>query len=862
MLDENRGALFCNQCFDKKNGDGFAALQWLLGVDFQTAAEKLAQHLGVKPLKGKGKKDADPEKDLEWRDWAPGLVPHFLQNRPGITEEAVVAAGARMANYKGASVIAFPVIGQDLDVEKPVGWTLMNVMGGMLPKYSPKGDVIGQVKVKIAYGSKPGLIGLAGIERILAGGMVDVAYKVEGVSDLLALQSRLGDSRHVAVTNAAGAGEKPKWMADVLAKVEDCRIVHDCDEVGQAGASTWCQEIAIRGGTARNFELPYEVTKDSGKDLRDYFQDGHDLADLELLAEKATPVVMQKTADGELDYAKVEFPLQDLILKKLQIEVLLEDEKRQVQIFSKFLKKSSWVTAVTKIQVDDMLQIAGVPAQIHISSDPDGINTFSLADVKNAIALAGSKRRGRDGDQRGVGVWQGRDEDGEPTDAIVLVGGTEAARWNGTFSRVTSPHSDGLVLDLGTREEWFDYRTIRQHLKSAENLEWRREVVKQATDFFDMWRWENQELDPALMTGLVLATWVQSVWDWRPLVSITGDTNTGKSLLFEGMGGTMGRNGIFGHLSFRQSKSTEAGVRQGVKNTAKVILSDEFERSGDRDKILELFRASTRGEAVARGTADHKGRQFTLRHICWVAAIETGLQRTPDLNRFVQMELLPAEEGKKGMLRLPEGTMLYELGQKLLAIAVRVVLEAKQRAVILKSAQLEGIDARTVECYSVPAAMLALSVGLDEKRSKALLVDLLGNVNLDEQNQSDHGDLIIDILESTIFCSSSVGHRTVWQILESGALYYEHSEQLAAAGVRKMRDGSVFIAVRKVERQLLRNTRWHGQRISQVLRRAPNAKECIQRIAGSRLRGISLMLDDVHFNNDDSFKESERDDEL
>ena len=47
MIDEERGALFCNQCFNKKNPDGIAALQWLNDEDFRATLKRLADHLGV-----------------------------------------------------------------------------------------------------------------------------------------------------------------------------------------------------------------------------------------------------------------------------------------------------------------------------------------------------------------------------------------------------------------------------------------------------------------------------------------------------------------------------------------------------------------------------------------------------------------------------------------------------------------------------------------------------------------------------------------------------------------------------------------------------------------------------------------------
>ena len=40
------GALYCNQCFSKGNGDGFAAIQWLLGCQFTKALTLVARAIG------------------------------------------------------------------------------------------------------------------------------------------------------------------------------------------------------------------------------------------------------------------------------------------------------------------------------------------------------------------------------------------------------------------------------------------------------------------------------------------------------------------------------------------------------------------------------------------------------------------------------------------------------------------------------------------------------------------------------------------------------------------------------------------------------------------------------------------------
>jgi len=49
LIDGDAGALFCNQCFNKGNGDGLAALQWLRGWDFQATLAEVARYLGGEP---------------------------------------------------------------------------------------------------------------------------------------------------------------------------------------------------------------------------------------------------------------------------------------------------------------------------------------------------------------------------------------------------------------------------------------------------------------------------------------------------------------------------------------------------------------------------------------------------------------------------------------------------------------------------------------------------------------------------------------------------------------------------------------------------------------------------------------------
>ncbi len=46
MVDVADGAVFCNQCFNRANGDGLAAVAWMLSIEFDPAVRAVARYIG------------------------------------------------------------------------------------------------------------------------------------------------------------------------------------------------------------------------------------------------------------------------------------------------------------------------------------------------------------------------------------------------------------------------------------------------------------------------------------------------------------------------------------------------------------------------------------------------------------------------------------------------------------------------------------------------------------------------------------------------------------------------------------------------------------------------------------------------
>ena len=275
LIDADAGALFCNQCFSEKNGDGISALQWLCGWSFREALEALASRLRIE----KPRQRRRPDADLEFRDWQPGIVGLWARHKPGVTTEAVRANGGQLARWHGTTVVALPTLSPKRPTGKAVGWTIWNTTGGplVLPDREP-------AKMLSTRGSKAGWIGTWALGHL--GDDVKVIWKVEGQTDMLALWAAIPAelrAQHLVVTNSFGAGEKPQ--ADLLAPFtgRQVAVCHDADDAGRKGSERWAHEIARVARGVRVVELP------EGQDLRDWLATGHTYVTLLELLEATTP---------------------------------------------------------------------------------------------------------------------------------------------------------------------------------------------------------------------------------------------------------------------------------------------------------------------------------------------------------------------------------------------------------------------------------------------------------------------------------------------------------------------------------------------------------------------------------------------
>jgi hypothetical protein len=280
------GGAICNKC--GKFGDGFALLEFLTGLKFYELLTRVAELLGLAPMasssptpgsKPHAKNSAsNPAEHLRFLEWNETLASIWCLSKPPIIPAAILAIGGKRAIYRGHHpVIALPVWGEKLNAADPVGYVIYALSGGTLTV--GKGDKSQQVKIKTVEGSQPGWIGP--VAKLTAAREV---WKLEGPSDLLAFYS-LPDvpADTIAITNFAGASERPsKWMLELLAG-KIVRLLHDADKGGEEGISGtekngkrlpgWGELVASYASETYHARLPYDIRPDHGRDARDYLSE-------------------------------------------------------------------------------------------------------------------------------------------------------------------------------------------------------------------------------------------------------------------------------------------------------------------------------------------------------------------------------------------------------------------------------------------------------------------------------------------------------------------------------------------------------------------------------------------------------------
>ena len=836
----------------------------LLRKTWKEGRDKYAEELGIKkPGSDEKRKKTDSfAKSSGGGSPVQSQYEMYSEGKPGVSKQSLVDIGVLSGTYPSnwkldsrTSVFAAPMFGgRDLADEPPTGYHLFSINPARkIRKFSGKDKPIDEVKT-LTLGEY-GLMGLDGLLRLKQATHVWVC---EGLSDLLAVQSVLDKSTgHVVVTGGGcNQAPKPHWIEPhfIGKTVYVCFDVGDADDQGQKGAAVWCGAMNRVAKEVRNVALP--VGQDGSKnDLRAWIVDGkRTYADMLSLA-ALMPVWKGASSSDDLSEPQLlpdhspHLHLLDRVgcIVSGQIESTSHIAIHSVKTGQRMVVKSLNAFGLHEAQM--MFGVDVVASVVSTLKEPEP-GKVTLFDLRTAIAAAANGKVVSDGDSSGGGVWPIGDD-------VVLVGKNFSHRYttDKKLLAITKPVWGGRRLDYSSQIDWYTEDMMQEMLHRAEDPEWRKDVAGELLSLFAMWNNWEYGTSAEIAAGLVFATFVQTCWEFRPHVCITGPSNSGKTMFIDKC-----IPGIFNGLCASVQKATEAGLRQKIGNTAVAVAIDEFEADQHRPKVLELLRTSTRGGKTPRGTAGGKAQDFGLKHIAWVSAIEVGLTQEADQNRFIRLALngLDSNRDPSKRLRLPTKMSLSDLGHRASACAIYTIREAKRLVEQISStAHSDGVSLRYIESLAVPASMLALNFGWPLATAVEWVQGIAVERQLAVRQTSDEEELIEAIQSSKTteggrqFAISSLVESVLNDVVGANWDFdanmhvrgIDADRMLQGNGIRVLRkEDSCFIHPKTVTRFLLQNTRFAEMAIGDILERVPGAVREHRRIAGHPKKGVKVPM--------------------
>jgi 5S rRNA maturation endonuclease (ribonuclease M5) len=652
----------------------------------------------------------------------------------------------------------------------------------------------------------------------------------------------------VATCNVGGAG-KNKWLKSYSQHLRDRNVIilPDNDKAG------WGHEKEVREslqGIARSvktLELPGLEEKD---DIEDWYKRGGTAEQLSALiaglsdSEPENP--FQEQAQFDLE---ARLQMDRKIVERLGLHVLgMIGDHGSVKVYSEFHEKTEVIRDVDRLSYARILQICGPRTRefIYAGQDdpPDGM--FRVRDVKEAIATLSGFHKIDEMLELGDGIWRVEAENGVPVLVMVNANKTGVFR-DGKLHRHHSPRFGNQIIDLDTREPWANFDRISDCV-SRFSPEWSQAITARTEDWLASWIYGHQDESPALLTGMILATWLQTAWRWRPQIAVIGESASGKSSLFELLCGSKhsSEKGIFGNLAIKSSAPSAAGIRQYLGNSAKIVIADELEQNRHRQEILNMLRMAGQGDSTLRGTTGKQsGMEFTIKHIVWIGSTESGIQKDPDANRFIMVELKKPNSSQSGNLPRLTSEEKSAAGIELLAIALQTFGRASYLVNLIRERKPADHDIRIIESYAVPAATYSAAMGLDDDQAIDTFQSVIKLAGSREDRESDQEILLNTILESILHLPKGE-KMSVANAIAQSKIDMEVNTAMETCGVGVFSDTgteTVFFSSSTVKRHLLRGTDYERINIGEILKRLPGAVENARRhVGGNRTRGTEIPL--------------------
>jgi len=377
-----------------------------------------------------------------------------------------------------------------------------------------------------------------------------------------------------------------------------------------------------------------------------------------------------------------------------------------------------------------------------------------------------------------------------------------------------------------------------------------------------------RQADSLLLAGFCVLAPICGALTWRPHVWLTAQRGAGKSYAFDNIiAPLVGKTAVI-----VQGNSTEAGIRQKLRQDARPVIFDEAESEsasarGRMQGVFDLARASSSDSdaEIAKGTTGGHAMAFRCRAMFILGSINVGLAQASDKSRFTVLALDKPARGPAGrkqfevLEKLINETLSDQFCASLRSRTYCAIPTIRANAAVLAKAGAEHFGSQRIGDQIGALLAGAYSLKSMDKLSledaRAWIASQDWTAERDDTEDSDEFQLLTHILHAQIRVDSTRGvkMRTVSELAEflAGVVQDiditadEANRALQRAGLR-IKDGCLIVSDSHPELKLvLRDTAW-GAGWSRVLERVSGAvKLKAARFAGVTHRAVSVPLEGV-----------------
>ncbi|PHS13445.1 MAG: hypothetical protein COA78_06830 [Blastopirellula sp.] len=432
-------------------------------------------------------------------------------------------------------------------------------------------------------------------------------------------------------------------------------------------------------------------------------------------------------------------------------------------------------------------------------------------------------------------------------------------------------HLGNQLLVDNVNYKLHDFRTnfIYEKKPALESLQISRPLTNdEAVGLYHVTKAMNwhKPIDAVLLSGWCVLAPICGAIRWRPHVWLTGQKGTGKSWVVDNIVAPT----IGGSALIVQSASTEAGIRQKLRQDARPVMFDEAEGENQHARqrmqsVLELARqASSDGLAeIAKGTAGGKALTYRVRSMFMLGSINVGLNHASDKSRFTVLNMKRSKHGDAGrkqfeeLSALVDATLTKEWCASLRSRTYGLIPIIRENAEVLAKAAAEHIGNQRAGDQ-----LGALLAGAYSLRSDAIMTledarkwveSYDWGLDQDEKQDSDEYQLLNELLHAQIRVDTQRGVKTraiseLVGTVNNGDDYdvnqVEAEQSLARYGIRVI-EGRLVISESHPEiRKILSDSPW-AQGWARILERIKGAeKKAGCRFAGVNHRAVSIPIDD------------------